>query len=224
MAAIGYHAFSKRMHQFASSAGIYSTTTGCYGISERKTEVPRTALMDALEKRTALRMVRSNRVAAGKSETRSAGMGRRSEVIRRLQAIAQRGPLHRLRTVVSSRGSDRSMAKRRSVFVESPLARRPLKIFAFDPMLGRAADNRISIDIANEPLAPGPHGSRVQVVDYDGANKCYYEPINLDHPSILMQGGLAPTESDPRFHQQMVYAVAMKVIVPCSYFALYVHH
>ena len=104
------------------------------------------------------------------------------------------------------------MAKRRSVFVESPPARRPLKIFAFDPMLGRAADNRITIDIANEPLAPGPHGSRVQVVDYDGANKCYYEPVNLDHPSILMQGGLAPTESDPRFHQQMVYAVAMKVI------------
>ena len=68
------------------------------------------------------------------------------------------------------------MVKRRSIFVESPPARRPLKIFAFDPMLGRAADNRIAIDIANEPLAAGPHGSRVQVVDYDGANKCYYEP------------------------------------------------
>jgi hypothetical protein len=68
MAAIGYHAFSKRMHQFASSAAIYSTTTGCYGNSERKTEMPRTALMDALEKRTALRMVRSNRVAAGKAK------------------------------------------------------------------------------------------------------------------------------------------------------------
>jgi len=104
------------------------------------------------------------------------------------------------------------VAKRRSVFVESPPARRPLKIFAFDPMLGRAAGNRITIDITNEKLAPGPQGSRVEVVDYDGANRCYYEPVNLDHPFILMQGGLAPTESDPRFHQQMVYAVAMKVI------------
>jgi len=90
--------------------------------------------------------------------------------------------------------------------------RRPLKIFAFDPMLGRAAGNRVVIDIANEMLMPGPQGSRIAVVDYDGANKRYYEPVNLDEPSLLMQGGLDPTEGDPRFHQQMVYAVAMKVI------------
>jgi hypothetical protein len=90
--------------------------------------------------------------------------------------------------------------------------RRPLQVFAFDPMLGRAAGNRVVIEVANERLDPGPLGSRVAVVDYDGANDCYYEPVNLDQPSILMQGGLEPTESDPRFHQQMVYAVAMKVI------------
>src|SRR5262249_9438615 len=29
---------------------------------------------------------------------------------------------------------------------------------------------------------------------------------------LLMENGLPPNESDPRFHQQMVYAVAMKVI------------
>jgi len=46
-------------------AAMCSTATGCYGNPERKTEVPRTALMDALEKRTALRMVRSDWVAAG---------------------------------------------------------------------------------------------------------------------------------------------------------------
>src|SRR5262249_11757947 len=46
----------------------------------------------------------------------------------------------------------------------------------------------------------------------DGASRCYYEPVDLDAPAVLMQGGLEPTESDPRFHQQMVFAVATKVL------------
>ncbi len=46
-------------------AAMCSTATGCYGTPSKKTEVPRTALMDALEKRTALRMVRSDWIAAG---------------------------------------------------------------------------------------------------------------------------------------------------------------
>jgi hypothetical protein len=91
-------------------------------------------------------------------------------------------------------------------------ARRPLKIFASDPLLGRTFGNRARIDIVNERLAVGPVGNRVEVIDYDGAQKCYYAPINLDHPAVLMQGGLEPSESDPRFHQQMVYAVAMKTL------------
>jgi len=80
-------------------------------------------------------------------------------------------------------------------------------------MLGRMPLNRITLDIENEqPLDRGPLGSRIKVIDYDGAKDCFYEPVNLDDPAILMQGGLEPTESDPRFHQQMVYAVAMKVL------------
>ena len=42
--------------------------------------------------------------------------------------------------------------------------------------------------------------------------KIYYPPVNLDDPAILIRGGLDPTESDPRFHQQMVYAVATETI------------
>jgi beta-lactamase superfamily II metal-dependent hydrolase len=49
-------------------AAMCSTATGAYGTPAKKTEVPRTALMDALEKRTALRMVRSDWVAAGDAE------------------------------------------------------------------------------------------------------------------------------------------------------------
>jgi hypothetical protein len=90
--------------------------------------------------------------------------------------------------------------------------RRPLKIFSSDPMGGRLSGNRITIDVPFEKLAPGPSGRRIEVVDYDGEHDCYYPPVDLNHPAILMQGGLEPSESDPRFHQQMVYAVAMRVI------------
>jgi hypothetical protein len=93
-----------------------------------------------------------------------------------------------------------------------PPVRRPLKIFAYDPMLGRLPLHRVTVDVLNEPLKPGPRGSRLHVIDYDGVAGCFYEPVDLDDPAILMQAGLDPTEFDPRFHQQMVYAVAMKVI------------
>lgn len=84
---------------------------------------------------------------------------------------------------------------KKSFYVDAPPPRRPLKIFAFDPMLGRSASKRISIDIANErDLQVGPCGSRVEVVDYDGTNDCYYAPVDLFDPSILMQGGLDPNE------------------------------
>jgi hypothetical protein len=97
-------------------------------------------------------------------------------------------------------------------YVKDRPSRRPLKIFSSDPMLGRAEGNWVTIDIPNEELSPGPSGTRLQVVDYDSVHDSVYEPVNLDAPAILMKGGLDPTESDPRFHQQMVYAVAAKVL------------
>ncbi|WP_375458506.1 hypothetical protein [uncultured Enterovirga sp.] len=91
--------------------------------------------------------------------------------------------------------------------------RRRLNIFAADPMSGRRSRYRTSIDINNEPnLKAGPTGALLEVVDYDNEHKRYYAPVDLNEPALLMENGLAPNESDPRFHQQMVYAVAMKVI------------
>jgi hypothetical protein len=108
-----------------------------------------------------------------------------------------------------------------SIYARMKPERRPLRIFAFDPMPGRApdqslwraSDNRITIDVVNEDnLKPGPQGSRIEVIDYDAPNGCYYTPVDLNDQALLMQDGLEPSESDPRFHQQMVYAVAMKVL------------
>ena len=96
--------------------------------------------------------------------------------------------------------------------------RRPLQIFAFDPMLGRSG-GRLTLSVQNEPLLPGPQGNRIQVIgeyveviDSDPASGLVYRPVDLDERYLLAQDGLDPSESDPRFHQQMVYAVAMKVV------------
>lgn len=91
-------------------------------------------------------------------------------------------------------------------------ARRPLRIYASDPMLAHTPGNRIVVDVPNEPLEEGPVGARLEVIDYDGEKNCFYSPVNLDDPAILMQNGLEPYEADPRFHQQMVYAVAMRTL------------
>ncbi len=90
--------------------------------------------------------------------------------------------------------------------------RRPLKIYASDPMTGRNLGNRARVDVENEDLKPGPSGQRLMVIDYNACTGKFYPPVNLDDHALLMQGGLEPSESDPRFHQQMVYAVAMRTL------------
>ncbi len=89
---------------------------------------------------------------------------------------------------------------------------RPLKVYAFDPTAGRLHGNHMTIQVPYEPLRRGPRGRLVEVIDYDSTNRRYYEPVDLDDDDLLIQGGLTPTETDPRFHQQMVYAVASKTI------------
>jgi hypothetical protein len=95
--------------------------------------------------------------------------------------------------------------------IPSPTAR-PLKIFTLDPQFLNQLGNRESVRVDYEPLEAGPVGDRLAVIDYDGSNKQYYEAVNLEDPALLMSGGLDHSEADPRFHQQMVYAVAMKTL------------
>lgn len=99
--------------------------------------------------------------------------------------------------------------------VPTPVTRR-LRAFAFDPSLGArmesAAFNDITLEVAWEPLERGPVGEYVEVVDVDPASGACYHPVDLNHPHLLAQDGLPPSESNPQFHQQMVYAVAMTTI------------
>src|SRR5215510_11971509 len=94
---------------------------------------------------------------------------------------------------------------------------RKLRIFAFDPSLSAQYDmagiGEITIPILwEDDLGPGPIGEYIEVVDADPASGVFYRPVSLDEKWILAQNGLAPSETNPLFHQQMVYAVAMTTI------------
>jgi hypothetical protein len=94
---------------------------------------------------------------------------------------------------------------------------RPLRVYALDPSAGRFVGNYMTASVRYEQLDPGPVGDRFAVIDYDGAHKTFYKPIDLNDPRLLVGGGLAPSESDPRFHQQMVYAVASETLQRFEY-------
>ncbi len=89
---------------------------------------------------------------------------------------------------------------------------RPLQVYAFDPSVGKFVGNYMTASVRYEKLEPGPVGERFAVIDYDGTAGTYYTPVNLDDPKLLISGGLDPSVTDPRFHQQMVYAVASETL------------
>lgn len=112
-------------------------------------------------------------------------------------------------------------AQRASVTpLRAPPARR-LRVYAFDPNasldLGSAKYSHATISLAwDDPsdgkIDPGPINEYLEVIDYDPCSGQFYEPIDLNAPEVLAQDGLPPSEGDPRFHQQMVFAVVMKTI------------
>src|SRR5262245_40140001 len=59
---------------------------------------------------------------------------------------------------------------------------------------------------------PGPVGEYLEVIDIDPGSDRIYDPVDLNEKKLLAQDGFAPTEGNPQFHQQMVYAVAMTTI------------
>jgi hypothetical protein len=94
--------------------------------------------------------------------------------------------------------------------------RRYLRGYAFDPhiqvTLEPGVANEIVYSVPLEQLGPGPSGGLIEVIDHDPASGGFYDPVDLEEPSLLTQDGLAPSEGNPQFHQQMVYAVAMTTV------------
>ena len=102
----------------------------------------------------------------------------------------------------------------------TPTTRR-LRVYAFDPSASVELETAVINDAVlslpwNPPwedsLTLGPTNEYLEVVDYDFPARTFYEPLDLNHPDLLAQDGLPPSEGSPQFHQQMVFAVAMYTI------------
>ncbi len=93
---------------------------------------------------------------------------------------------------------------------------RILRGYALDPgfstQLETMSINEVVYKINWEKVCPGPVGEYLEVIDVDPPSNCYYEPVDLNSKLVLGQNGLSPSEGNPQFHQQMVYAVVMKTI------------
>lgn len=107
-----------------------------------------------------------------------------------------------------------------SVAADGFPATRRLRVFTFDPAVGRAEGSLATARVDFEPLEPGPKGRLLEVVD-DAAADAAARPstgpaaasaaaLDLDHPGELASDGRAPSVGDRLFHRQMVYAVAMR--------------
>lgn len=105
-------------------------------------------------------------------------------------------------------------------FIEPPTPPfRRLRAYAMDPSLATryatAPISEATLKVRWEKLEPGPKGEYLAVIDedcVDDQTKKIYPPVDLDKPNLLAQDGYAPSEGNPAFHQQMVYAVVMKTI------------
>lgn len=105
----------------------------------------------------------------------------------------------------------------------APPPKRRLRIYALDPTISKNLDSvsvheaTVSVPWDDVPatekaLRPGPVGEYLEVIDIDPATNRVYDPVDLNDRSLLAQDGLAPSEGNPQFHQQMVYSVAMTTI------------
>jgi hypothetical protein len=89
--------------------------------------------------------------------------------------------------------------------------RRPLRIYVMDPGASRRDGSIATIDVPFEQLKAGPAGRLFLVDPMDYAARQAYQPADLDSPHALLRQGYDPSPSDPRFHQQMAYAVCANV-------------
>ncbi len=98
-----------------------------------------------------------------------------------------------------------------------PPPRRRLRVYALDPSIAKSLDsvavNEATLAIPfDRDLAPGPVGEYLEVIDVDPASGRLYDPVDLNDPELIAQDGWPPSEGNPAFHQQMVYAVGMTTI------------
>ncbi|HEX6212924.1 MAG TPA: S8 family serine peptidase, partial [Methylomirabilota bacterium] len=134
--------------------------------------------------------------------------------------VAARYPVAAGRPAPRTAGSRDVVAEALPACDAQPVPRTPahrrLRVYAADPSLSTrlatAGVNEVTLRVRWEALdRPGLAGEYLVIDDVDATGR-RYEAVNLNDPRLLAQEGWAPSEGNPQFHQQMVYAVAMKTI------------
>lgn len=134
--------------------------------------------------------------------------------------VAARYPLAAGQQVPGGQDKPPAIAQDSAGAIAQPAVRNPphrrLRVYAVDPSLSTrlatAGFNEVTLELRwDEELEKGPKGEYLAVEDVDAAGNTY-QPVDLNDPRLLAQDGWAPSEGNPQFHQQMVYAVAMKTI------------
>jgi hypothetical protein len=90
---------------------------------------------------------------------------------------------------------------------DEPTTRR-LRIFAVDPSASSRDGKITTTSVPYEPLQPGPLGKLFEIENEDQNSGMSYPPPDLEERGVLTSSGYAPSDSNYRFHGQMVYATA----------------
>lgn len=78
--------------------------------------------------------------------------------------------------------------------------------------MGDRFHDPIISSVPYEVVTPGPAGRLVEILDFDSGTNQWLPLLDLDSAEVLITQGLTPSERDLRSHQQMVYAVSMRLL------------
>lgn len=84
---------------------------------------------------------------------------------------------------------------------------RPLKVYALDPSASVLEGAVAIVNVPYEPLAPGPTGALLRVVDDGFGAEPPNDPLDLEDRRLLVTQGRTPSVTEPSFRAQMAYAV-----------------
>lgn len=84
---------------------------------------------------------------------------------------------------------------------------RPLRIFALDPSASLLEGAIAVVNVPYEPLAPGPTGRLLRVIDDGFGDEPPVAPLDLENRRLLVTQGCTPSVTEPSFRAQMAYAV-----------------
>lgn len=88
---------------------------------------------------------------------------------------------------------------------------RPLRIYTVDPTVPKLEGAVALAEVPYEPLEQGPEGRLLRIENFDAEQNTSYRRADLENHGVLLRDGYEPSQADPCFHQQMVYAVCSNV-------------